>query len=265
MKTNLSRDGTRIATYCSGAGAPLVLVQGTGAARPDAWPAFPGLAQRFQVTTMDRRGRGNSDDSPDYELAREFEDVAAVVEDVARSSGQPANLLGHSFGGLLALEAALLTGSVRKLVLYEPAMTPPGTTPFSDGFIDHMQELLEAGDVEGALAAHYREIGMTDQEIAQLKASPAWQERLAAAHTTPRELRAVEQYTFHAARFQDLSAPTLLLIGSDSADLLKASTEPIHTTLPDSRIAILPDQEHIAMYTAPELFVREVQAFLLGS
>ena len=53
-----SRDGTPIAYYRSGAGAPLVLVQGNGAASPTAWRAFAALEKRFSVIVVDR-GWGN--------------------------------------------------------------------------------------------------------------------------------------------------------------------------------------------------------------
>lgn len=46
---------------------------------------------------------------------REAEDVAAVVDSI----GESVNLLHHSYGGLCALEACLLTSHVRRLVLYE--------------------------------------------------------------------------------------------------------------------------------------------------
>jgi pimeloyl-ACP methyl ester carboxylesterase len=265
MKTLISKDGTRLAAHSNGEGMPLVLVQGTGAARPDAWPAFPALAAQFEVTTFDRRGRGKSGDSPDYELAREFEDVAAVVDAVANASGEPVNLLGHSFGGLLALEAALLTDNVRKLVLYEPAVSVPGYRHFGQPFIDRIQALLDAGDRAGVLEASYRGAGMTEEEIGQLKASPAWSERLAAAHTIPREARSGKRYSFHAQRFQDLTVPVLLLLGADSEAMFKASIEVVHAALPDSRIALLQNQDHVAMYVAPALFVREVVGFLYGS
>ena len=100
MNQILSRDGTCIATYCSGDGSPLVLVQGTGAARPNAWLAYPALEERFRIYTFDRRGRGNSGDSPDYEVSHEFEDVAAVIDAAANDVGESVNLMGHSYGGL---------------------------------------------------------------------------------------------------------------------------------------------------------------------
>ena len=265
MNAITSGDGTRLAVYQRGAGVPLVLVQGTGAARPDAWPAFAALAGQFQVTIMDRRGRGESGDGEVYALAREVEDVAALVDAVADAARGPVNVLGHSFGGLLALEAALLTDNVRKLALYEPALPAPGNRFFETVFIDEIQAMLDNGNVEGVLATTYRDAGMTEEEIAQLKASPAWAERLAAAHTIPREARSFEHYTFDAQRFQDLTVPVLLLMGAGSKDMFKKSIDMAHAALPDSRIAVLQGQEHIAMYTAPDLFVAEVEGFLCGS
>lgn len=41
------------------------------------------------------------------------------------------------------------------------------------------------------------------------------------------------------------------------------ATQAIHQALPHSRIAVLPGQQHVAMDTAPDLFVREVMRFLL--
>lgn len=115
------------------------------------------------------------------------------------------------------------------------------------------------------LTAHYREIvGLTVEEFEQMKASPAWPERLATAHTLPREMRAEEEYRFDAQRFTSLTTPTMLLLGSKSPQRVKAATEQIASALPHSRVVVLPGQEHIAMYTAPELILREVRGFLTG-
>ena len=113
-----SKDGTPIAYWRSGDGPPLVLVHGTAADHHRWTPVLPAFEQHFTVCAVNRRGRGGSGDSSDYAIEREFEDMAAVVD----SLGEPANLLGHSYGALCALEAAPLTRHVRKLVLYEPPM-----------------------------------------------------------------------------------------------------------------------------------------------
>ena len=96
-----SRDGTPITYYRSGAGSPLILVSGAGAANPVAWTAVvPALEGHFSVYAVDRRGHGESGDGLPYAIEREFEDIAAVVDAV----GEPVNLLGHSFGAFVPLE-----------------------------------------------------------------------------------------------------------------------------------------------------------------
>ncbi len=258
-----SPDGTPIACYHSGTGSPLILVHGSGAANALAWTAvLPTLEKHFSVYVMDRRGHGASGDGPIYAIEREFEDIVAVVDWV----GEPTHLLGHSFGALCALEAALLTRNVRQLVLYEPAISLPGMSLYPAGVIERLEALLDAGDREGVLTTLYREVVMIPvHEIEQLKASPAWLTRLATAPTLPRETRAEEQYPFEAQRFQDMRTPALLLLGGDSPQTLKGATEIIDAALPNSRIAVMTGQQHIAMYTAPDLFLHEVLTFLVES
>lgn len=97
-----SRDGTQIAYWTSGEGPPLVVVHGTTADHTRWRPLLPCLEPHATVHALDRRGRGASGDAPDYDVAREFEDVAAVVDAVAQASGSAVDVLGHSYGGLCA-------------------------------------------------------------------------------------------------------------------------------------------------------------------
>src|SRR5687768_11521084 len=117
-ETVTSVDGTPIAYWRSGEGPPLVLVHGAAADHNRWAPVLPALEQRFTVLAIDRRGRGRSGDADNYALQREFEDVATVVE----WAGEGVNVVGHSYGGVCALEASLLTNRIQKLVLYEAPM-----------------------------------------------------------------------------------------------------------------------------------------------
>jgi pimeloyl-ACP methyl ester carboxylesterase len=54
----------------------------------------------------------------------------------------------------------------------------------------------------------------------------------------------------------------LLLLGGDSPPFARQAIEMVDAALPNSRVVILPGQQHIAMDTNPELFVREVLQFL---
>jgi pimeloyl-ACP methyl ester carboxylesterase len=219
------------------------------------------LEEQFTIYAIDRRGYGESGDASGYAIEREFEDIAAVVN----SLGKGVNLLGHSFGGLCVLEAALLTPLVRRLIVYEPSELPVAGAPlYPEGMIDRLQDLLDSGDRESVVTTLMREaVNMPSHEIELLKASPVFPSMVAAAHTVPRESRAEEDYQFEPKRFENFHAPTLLLLGGDSPSFFKTTIETWHTALPNSRIMILPGQQHIAHYTAPDLFVDVVQKFLL--
>jgi pimeloyl-ACP methyl ester carboxylesterase len=103
---------------------------------------------------------------------------------------------------------------------------------------------------------------MPADELDLLKASPGFPAMVAAAHTVPRESRAEEDYRFTPERFKNLRVPTMFLLGGDSPVFFKTTIETWHAALPNSRITVLPGQQHIAHYTAPDLLAHEVLAFL---
>jgi pimeloyl-ACP methyl ester carboxylesterase len=256
-----SEDGTPIVYWRSGEGPPLVLVHGTTADHGRWTPVLPAFEQHFTVCAVDRRGRGGSDDPDDYAIEREFEDIAAVVD----SLEEPGFLLGHSYGALCALEAALLTRNVRKMVLYEPPMDVTGEQINPPGVVDRLEALLEAGDQDGVVDTFLREVPRVPPEaVEHMRSLPAWQARVAAAHTIPRELRTQEAYRFDAERFGDLGVPTLLLIGGDSPATFEEAEKAVAEALPNSRVVVMAGQGHVAMDTATDLFTTEVLRFLEG-
>ena len=105
-------------------------------------------------------------------------------------------------------------------------------------------------------------VGMPQEEVDYLRSLPAWQQRVKAAHTVPRELRADEAYRFDPERFRDLGVPALMLEGSDSPAFLKAADKVVDETLPNCRIVEMPGQGHAAMDTGTDLFATEVLRFL---
>jgi pimeloyl-ACP methyl ester carboxylesterase len=220
----------------------------------------PHFDPHFTVYAMDRRGRGGSGDAADYNILREAEDVAAVVDGI----GDAVSILGHSYGAVCSLEAALLTNKIDKLVLYEPPI-PTGIPFTTAGVPERMQALIDQDEREAALEVFMREVvRMPEQELATYRRLPMWEGRIQLAPTIPRELALEQTYSFDAERFDSLQVPTLLLSGSDSPRFFKEATETVHRSLPNSRSIILPDQQHIAMDTNTDLFAKEVLNFLLA-
>ena len=259
MEQITSSDGTVIGFQRSGAGQPLLLVHGATADHRRWSPISPHFERQFSVCAMDRRGRGGSGDSPDYDLMREAEDVAAVVEAI----GKPAFVLGHSYGAICSLEASLLTDKVSRLILYEPPI-PTGLPLYPPGAPDQMQALIDSGELEAALEVFFREVvRMPEQELEVYRQLPMWSGRIQLAPTIPRELAFDRTYRFNVEKFASLQVPTMILLGGDSPQFARQAVELVDSALPDSRVAILPGQQHIAMDIDPELFVREVLHFLL--
>jgi pimeloyl-ACP methyl ester carboxylesterase len=255
MPTVKSTDGTPIAYTKTGRGASLVLVHGISADAARWAPVMAGLEAHYTVYAMDRRGRGESGDSEPYALEREFEDVAALVDVI----GEPVFLFGHSYGGLCTLHGALRTSSVRKLAVYEPYAPVVAATEASPATLRY-EALAASGERDAVVTTFLREIvQLSEKELALMRAHPSWAGRLAAAHTIPRELRAVEQFHFEPARFADLQVPITMFVGGNSPEFLKDATARLHAALPTSEVRVLEGQKHAAMNTAPSLFVEAVR------
>lgn len=262
-----SADGTPIAVWSSGSGPPLVLVHGASADSTRWRPLLPHLEGQVTVHAIDRRGRGGSGDGPEYQLEREFEDVAAVVDAVAEQSGTFVDVYGHSFGGLCAFGAAGLTDRVRRLVLYEgwPSVDPQAQAA-SPGVLERIEAALAEGNRDAAVEVVFRELlGMRQEELDAVRALPSWPGRVAAAHTLPRELRALQEERLDPAGAAKVTVPTLLVTGSNSADPSRKDVAALRGALPDAREVVLHNQGHVADIAAPELIAKEILAFLSAS
>lgn len=262
MEKITSRDGTTIAFWLSGEGRPLLLVHGTTADHQRWAGITPKLEPHFTIYAMDRRGRGGSDDAPVYDIMREAEDVAAVVDEIAGTMDEAVAVLGHSYGAFCTLEAALLTNNMSRLILYEPPI-PTGTPNIARDVPEHMQTLINRGELEAALLLMMREVvKMPEHELKEYRQLPIWPVRVQIAPTIPREMAIDWTYTFNGERFARVQVPTMLLQGGDSPPFFRKAITSLDAALPNSKIVTLPGQQHIAMDINPDLFVSEVLQFL---
>jgi pimeloyl-ACP methyl ester carboxylesterase len=250
-------DGVRIACEVSGEGPALVCVHGAGSARWSFDAVRPLLEASFTVIAVDRRGRGDSGDGDGYELEREYEDVAAVTRD----AGDGAALFGHSYGGLVAAGAArLLGGRLSRVALYEP---PMGGVLAPSDTIDRWERLIDEGDRDRMMREFFRDIGgYDDAQIEELARSPLWEARKRVTPTLPRELRAELAHRLDAGALGEVSAPVLLLVGTESPDWAVRSTDAYAEALPSAETRPLVGHGHSANLTAPELLAAELERFL---
>ncbi len=255
-----SKDGTPIAYEQSGKGPPLLIVHGSGIDHTYWETVTAQLERHFIVYAVDRRGRGQSGDTEPYAIQREFEDAATLINSIP----EPVNMVGHSYGALCSLEAARLTQNIRKLVLYEPPIYTTIDIPYPPDAPEKFNAYIKAGDYEKALLLVYKIGHAPVHELDLQKAQPNWQARLSATPTLAREAFGARSYRFNPERFRDFETPTLLLVGGKTTPFYKVATEALHKALPCSRVAVLPEQGHEGVVTAPELFLREVLGFFLS-
>jgi pimeloyl-ACP methyl ester carboxylesterase len=105
---------------------------------------------------------------------------------------------------------------------------------------------------------------MTDEEIDGMRSSAIWPVRLAAAHTIPRECRAEHGWVDVPGQFDAVSAPTLLLAGSDTPAGLADITPRVAASLPDARIHVLEGHGHMAHKTDPAMVAAVIEEFVGG-
>lgn len=263
LHTTTSRDGTEIGFWTSGHGPPLLLVHGS-LGDHTRWDALrPHLEPFVTLHALDRRGRGVSGDAPDYTIERETDDVAAAIDAIADLSGSAVDVYCSSYGGVCAFGAPALTSNLRRLALYEAWPAPdPSAFGAPTQLLATIEGLLEEGQRESALTLAYRELaGVSDEELERIRAQPSWPNRIAAAHTVPREMRAFDAYALDPAQAARIRVPTLLLVGSESRPW-RDDAETVAAALPDARIEMLAGHGHAADVIAPEAVAEPLLAFL---
>lgn len=251
----VSADGTELSARVTGSGPPLVLVHGTTGSK-ESW-AFvePGLAEHHTVWSYDRRGRGDSGDADDHDLGREVADVLAVLD----ATGEPAHLVGHSFGAVCALGAAATGCELETLVVYEPPVHPERAGEPIQRALAH----LDAGEDEAALLVFLPEVaGLSEDEIAMVRSiPPVWNRFLEAAPTAGREVRAIAAQPWDPERYRGITAPTLLLSGELTDSPTYLTLAELAAAVPHAETAVLAGQRHIAFAGDPAAFVDTVVGF----
>jgi pimeloyl-ACP methyl ester carboxylesterase len=175
MNTVTSKDGTTISFRQIGQGPVIVLVD--GAMQYSAFDQSQGqlaklLAEHFTVLHYDRRGRGESTDTQPYAVAREIEDIEALIDE----AGGSAFVYGVSSGGALAMEAAIaLPDKIKKLAIYEVPYNDDATA--QQAWKDYTKELgdLLAENRRGdAVARFMMLVGAPADAVEGMRQDPVW-------------------------------------------------------------------------------------------
>jgi pimeloyl-ACP methyl ester carboxylesterase len=252
----ISADGTAIAYDRYGAGPAVILV--AGAMMDRAHPTLAGvagaLAPWFTVWSYDRRGRGDSGDTPPYTVEREIEDLAAVIA----AAGEPAMVFGGSSGAALALEAAVRLPGITRLALWEPPYhVDDSAPPLPSDFAARLTALAAAGRRAEVVERFMVEAAEVPAEVvAAMRAQPFWALAEAAAHTLAYEAAVLGPGNeLPAARLAAVGQPTLVLNGEDSPEWMRNAGAAVAAAVPGAVRRVLEDQTHDVTVEAlaPEL------------
>ncbi|SEB69047.1 Pimeloyl-ACP methyl ester carboxylesterase [Streptomyces sp. 2131.1] len=243
----VSADGTTIAFEERGYGPVVVLVGGafmTGAASAE----LAGLlAEDFTVITYDRRGRGDSGDSPAYEVRREIEDIDALVEG---PGGGSAMLFGMSSGAVLALEATAHGSPVTRLALYEPPfVTDDSRPPLPTDYVEHLSELV-GREAYGEAAAYFMTaaVGLPDEAVAGMRHAPFWAGMEAVARTLPYDGRimgdTMSGRPLPVERWASVTVPVLVGSGDAGAPHMLTGARELVAAGDNFSLRVFPGEEH---------------------
>ncbi len=256
MQYGRSKDGTTIAFERSGAGSPIILVGGALSERSAGAPLAALLTAYATVFTYDRRGRGDSGDTPPYAVEREIEDIAALIQ----AAGGSAMVFGISSGAILALEAAALGLSITRLVLYEPPfMVDDSRARLPENFTTQLTMLISS-DQRGDAVERFltQAVEMPAEVVSQMRHAPMWPAIERLAPTLIYDVTIVGDGRLPTERLAAVTIPTLVIAGEKSPAWARNAVQALAEALPGGQHRTLAGQTH---NVAPEALAPVVIEF----
>lgn len=241
-KKTVSPDGTAVAYERIGAGSPVVLVGGAMTTGDGLMPLAAQLAHRFGAVPYDRRGRGASGDTAPFAVAREVEDIAALIDAV----GGSAALYGHSSGAALALHAAASGLPVTEVALYEPpfALDASGAEERAE-YTERLKELLAEDRRGDAVELFMALTGAPPEMIEGARRSPMWPGMEAIAPTLVYDDAALGDGLVPVERLASLSVPVLTIAGGASPEWMRQAARNAADAARDGTYRVLDGQTHM--------------------
>lgn len=276
----------RVAGSSTSATAPVVFLHGGPGYNSHSFSVLEGpkLERSLQMVYFDQRGAGRSERpwSGHYQLDTLVDDVEAL----RRALGVPRiTLMGHSFGGLLALEyAARYPGNVSRLILVGAFSNGPQTCQVHRGRLAgmHLVELarvlkdtawtrapkrsdceFESRALTSAERERFNSSGMfPDSTLQRKQDSVDAASGLRNTGEMSRALFGAGLFSYRFTRHARVTAPTLLIAGAEDYAVGVQPQRALSMALPRARIAVYERAGHFPYLEEPARFARDVSSFL---
>jgi pimeloyl-ACP methyl ester carboxylesterase len=248
----------------AGSGSTMVCIHSSASSSGQWRMLMEALSGRLRVVAMDLYGYGRSPAWPGERELR-LEDEIALIAPILESAGQ-FHLVGHSYGGLVALKLALsYPARVASLTLYEPTCFFLLTNDDSarreiEAVRDETNWLVDASEYEAA-AQHF---------VAYWTGSGAWPKLPEAARLTiinsmgkiRFEWATAFDPSFPIDQISALKMPVLLLTGSRSTIAARGVQRMLQTLLPGAEVVEFSGLGHMGPVTHPEQVNKAIANFL---
>jgi pimeloyl-ACP methyl ester carboxylesterase len=228
------------------------------------------LSEHFAVHTMERRGRGESGpQGDDYSIVKECEDVLALRAETGASL-----IVGHSYGGLVALEVARNNDAFTKIAVYEPGVSIGGSMPTA--WMPSYEKMLAEKRhvdalVEFTLADAPPRIQKTPPWLMKLlllllvSCSGQYRQMLRLLHQNLREWREIARLDSSCEHYREIAGGVLLMYGGKSdSKAVTLAMERLAAILPHSVTKEFPRLDHFGIErTAPREVANAVSDYFL--
>jgi len=245
-----------------GQGPPVLLVHGSAASRRFWRALVERLAPRYRVIAPDLLGYGESA----WHSGIRATDLD-VVSAFARAVGEPLHLVGHSYGGALALRAARDLGSrLASLALIEPVafdLLDGAARAEIEAVAGRHLELVADGELE-ACAAHFMGYWIGSDAWAAMPAEP----RARIVATMPKiaaEFRLLFRHPEALRTYRRLRVPTLLVRGTRTTLAAHQVVERLTATLPQCDLVAIEGAGHMAPLSHPDAVNAALETHLAQS
>ena len=242
----------------AGCGAAVVCIHSSASSSAQWRPLMDRLAGRFRTLAVDLYGSGKSPPWPGHRPLT-LADEAALLAPVFDAAGERFHLVGHSYGGAVALEAALtLPGRVESLVLFEPVLfsvliAEDPAQPAAREIVavrDDTVAALERGDPR-ASGARFVDYWMGPGTWAGMP-EPRREALAGAMSKVKAEWDAAFREPTPRSALAALDVPVLYITGSDSPASARGVARLLTKTLPRVTAVEIEGAGHMAPVTHPD-------------
>lgn len=240
-------DGSHIEYRVYGHGEPAIVLIHGWATDANYWNAQLGpLKARYSVVVPDLAGHGaSSRNRTDWSMGNYGEDVASVVR---RIPNQQVILVGHSMGGVVALEATRRIGDRVIGIIAVDALRSIGLPPISQREIDIRLAPFRA-DFVGQTRKYVTESLFQKGADRALMQKIAYDMSLEPPDVAVASMQALLGLDL-APVLADIHVPVLAI----NSDLAPTDEARIRKSLPDFKADVLPHTGHFLMMEAPQQF-----------